>query len=294
MASDQDILMHTMNVVISSLSIPIGLSNTIKSIKIIRQERAFIFKLNLGQSLILLVSKLTQTIFILKNQPNCQFLIYFAAITYYLSTMMIEVILITKAYYANLRSKTVVGLGAFIELCRFVIHVVILIHIKSTYGPLGSCFSYGTDTLFTVLIATEGCLIIFLTVAFVGSLWRVSRIQNGGVYSALIKDGLIYFFSICLVIMIIIVLIATGAAPPVNGYFLDFGWAVSSKIMTEQLYESHHRRKSRSQALSQSLSHPTVDFPTAKQYEHSTRALTFNDSTDLDGSESTKKTSTYS
>ncbi|ORY02647.1 hypothetical protein K493DRAFT_297854 [Basidiobolus meristosporus CBS 931.73] len=251
---EHEMFPHTMNMVISALSIPIGLSNTIKSVKMLRCENAFIYQLNLAQSFILL------------------FVIFFAAISYYLSTMLIEAILITKAYYANMRSKLIMGTGVLIELGRLCIHIFILIHIQATYTTLGSCFSFGTNTLFTFLVATEGCLVIFLTTAFICGLWRISREQSSGIYYSLIKDGLIYLLGICLVISIIILLIATDVAPPINGYFLDFGWlvfqgATSSQLITEQLYESHRRRKKRSDRMSRSHINSGQDFLSDRLYE---------------------------
>ncbi|ORX98138.1 hypothetical protein K493DRAFT_313757 [Basidiobolus meristosporus CBS 931.73] len=266
-----------MNVVIAAMAIPIGLSNTYTSFTMVRREGSFIFKLNLGQATILFLSKSIQCILVLLENQNCSFAIHLAAITYYVSTLMIEIILITKAYYANMRSKSIAACGATIELARFVVHVLILLSIKSVGSPLGSCFSMGTDLLFTLLISAEGCLVIFLSAAFIGSLMRVSKVHSGAVYNALIKDGFIYVFSICGVITLIILLIVTGVAPPINGYFLDMGWAISSLLMTEQLRHSHHRHQEHSQAFSANGTNQLYNDRTTKSCTPSFQTLTRED-----------------
>ncbi|KAK9766484.1 hypothetical protein K7432_004398 [Basidiobolus ranarum] len=274
------IFQSNVNIMIAAIAIPIGLSNTIMSIKMLRKDKAFIFKLNLGQSVILLLSKIIQSVLILMNNQNCSFGILLAAITYYVSTMLIEVILITKAYYANMCSKTIAACGASIEVARLVVHVIILFYIQPVVTSLGSCFSLGTDLLFMLLVSAEGCLVIFLSGAFIGSLLRVSRIQTGGVYDALIKDGVIYVFSICIVIAVILLLILIGVAPAINGYFLDLGWALSSKLMTEQLWNSHHRRKERTQTFSPNSTHQTYNERGGKSYAHSLQSLTRDEAND--------------
>ncbi|ORX92598.1 hypothetical protein K493DRAFT_316488 [Basidiobolus meristosporus CBS 931.73] len=188
--------------------------------------------------------------------------------------MLIEVILITKAYYANMCSKPIAACGALIEVGRFVVHVIILNNIRPIATSIGSCFSMGTDLLFMLLVSAEGCLVIFLSIAFIGSLLRVSKVQTGGVYSALIKDGIIYVFSICIVIAIILLLIVIQVAPAINGYFLDLGWTLSSKLMTEQLWNSHHRRKERTQTFSPNGTSQTYAEHGGKSYTHSLQSLT--------------------
>ncbi|KAK9704455.1 hypothetical protein K7432_010180 [Basidiobolus ranarum] len=268
------IFQSNMNVAIAAMAIPIGISNTVASIKMLRQDGAFIFKLNLAQSLIMLLSKGFQAISILMNNQNCGFIILLAPITHYWSTMFIEVILITKAYYANMRSKPIAACGILIELSRFTVHILILRTIKPVGTSLGSCFSMGTDLLFMLLVGAEGCLVVFLSAAFILSLTRVSKIHSGAVYESLIKDGIIYVFSICITLTVIILLIVTQVSPPINGYFLDLGWAISSKLMTEQLVNTHTRRKERSQTLSPNGTHQLYDEPSGKSYARSFQTLT--------------------
>ncbi|KAK9762601.1 hypothetical protein K7432_011512 [Basidiobolus ranarum] len=248
---DTEAIFHAnFNNTVSAMALPIALSNTWNSIRMVRKNSPLIYKLNLVQSLFLLVNAVIQLLGGLGVLFDCNARNYVYGACSYFSIVLIDMILFMKAYYTNRSNYLIIAIHVILRLVHMCCWIMIIVNTSIIVRPYGYCQMLSKELWFVGLLSTEAVIIGFLTFIFLLTLYRTHQFNPAFFYSSLIRDGLIFALSRCVIYFIITVLYLFHVAPHTEMLF--FEWTIASKLMTEQLLHSHEWRKKTTTGLSNS------------------------------------------
>ncbi|ORY04718.1 hypothetical protein K493DRAFT_311260 [Basidiobolus meristosporus CBS 931.73] len=254
---DSTSLFHAnFNNTVAAMALPVAISNTWSSIQMVSRNKPFIYKINLAQSLFLLVNAIIQMLGGLGALFNCDARNYTYGACSYFSIVLIDMVLFMKAYYTNRSNLYIIASMVVLRLVHMSCWVMILLNTTIVNGLYESCQNTSKELWFVGLLSTEAVIIAFLTVSFLITLYRTHQFSPAYFYSSLMRDGVIFAVSRCLIYFIITILYLLHVAPYTELLFVE--WTIASKLMTEQLLHSHEWRHNTTTGISNSNQPPTV------------------------------------
>ncbi|KAK9765438.1 hypothetical protein K7432_006221 [Basidiobolus ranarum] len=164
--------------------------------------------------------------------------------------MLIDLILFMKAYYTNRSNYVIVAVHIILRLVHLSCWIMIMVSTSIVIKPYGSCQVVSNDLWFVGLLSTEAVIIALLTFIFLATLYRTHQFNPAHFYTSLMRDGLIFALSRCVIYFVISILYLLRVATHTEMLFIE--WTIASKLMTEQLLHSHEWRKKTTTGLSNS------------------------------------------
>ncbi|ORX93338.1 hypothetical protein K493DRAFT_316073 [Basidiobolus meristosporus CBS 931.73] len=150
-----------------------------------------------------------------------------------------DTILYLKAKSVNKRPKLLTSIYIIFRLLHLAMWIKLIADVKIfRIGiTVDICTSLAKSYEMLIPIVVETMITMFLTILFLNIIYLQYKESPRAIYSFLIKDGLIFLLSVCLFYFFIVILKFTN----VMGHkdLFSIGWAVSCKLMTEQIWRSH-------------------------------------------------------
>ncbi|CAO3685041.1 unnamed protein product [Rhizopus stolonifer] len=174
-------------------------------------------------------------------EVDCTFRLYFSVICVNIGDMTLQFVLLWKAYLGNNRSRVMLGLGTLPILA-----IAVFIFVNLTVGKSishfnnGACLTDYPTYIVVVKAAIDFTSNIFLSGCFILVIYRHYRILGNSIQKALLTEGLIYCFGVCIsniITGILITLQILGGNSPVL-YTID--WYLASYLIIRQL--RHNKR----------------------------------------------------
>ncbi|ORX61995.1 hypothetical protein DM01DRAFT_1070123 [Hesseltinella vesiculosa] len=186
----------------SLMVVSIGLGcfvwQTIQSVMMYRQGKKPIHLVVLFQAvlgiLVTFVTLLTPLV-----EVDCEFRLYFSIIGVNIADIILQGILLWKAYLGNNHSKVILMIGSLPLL-----GIVAFVGLNITVGKSVTSFSHGVCTTEypTFIVAVKAGLDFasnaFLSACFILVIYRHYRVLGSSIQRTLIREGLIYCFGVCL------------------------------------------------------------------------------------------------
>ncbi|ORX97279.1 hypothetical protein K493DRAFT_314160 [Basidiobolus meristosporus CBS 931.73] len=236
----QDPKLHReVGLMIASTSTLIAISNIYHSIIMVIHNKHAIFKLNLVAAVLLLANSIAQlcAYFISEFPCTWRYLVFTVSLT--ISIISLDTILYLKAKSVQTKPWLITIIYVFLRLLHLVVWVKLLLNIRIIKIGDNSCSSLARTYEMLIFIALETIIIIYLTVLFLAIIYLQYKESPRTIYSLLLKDGLIFSLSICFIYFLITIFQLTNLMSLKDLFSIE--WAVSSKIMTDQVWRSHLR-----------------------------------------------------
>ncbi|ORY00716.1 hypothetical protein K493DRAFT_335268 [Basidiobolus meristosporus CBS 931.73] len=219
----------------TAVAIPIAASGVYQSLRMAYYRRTATHMMSVLSMILLAVFTFMSVIEIFSQQIGCDRIFDLFEVTWYISSLLMDIVIFLRVYRSGLLSKIIAALLLVSQASKAFLAVKTILLAEPSQNQVGLC-KFTVDVPYSLgVIGVETLCMLLLSILVVQEMHRRRTKEHLDWLTTVIDDGIFYLLGVAITQVVVTVIVSWNRWPLEFWIFQYLSWLVIAKFLMEQL-----------------------------------------------------------